>query len=141
MARKKLTIEFDGLKEMSKMLENMNGDIKKATENALKKSHKIVTEKIETAMRPHKETGKTEESIKKDGEVEWNGTKASIKVGFDIENGGMASVFLMYGTKLYGKPHIAPDRKLYDSIYGTKTKKEIKEAQKEEFLKEIEKGL
>lgn len=126
---------------MSKMIEKMNGDIKRATENALKESHKIVTENVTKAIQAHNETGQTKASVKTEAEVEWEGTKASVKVGFDITEGGLPSIFLMYGTRLYGKPHITPDKKLYDAIYGVKTRKEIKKVQKEEFFKEIEKGM
>ena len=41
----------------------------------------------------------------------------------------------MYGTKVYGQPHEAPDRALYNAVYGEKTKKEIRRIHEEVFDK------
>lgn len=45
----------------------------------------------------------------------------------------------MYGTKLHGQPHIAPDRNLYNAVYGAATKREIQAIQRKEFEKVLEK--
>lgn len=141
MARKtrnKLSVDFEGFNSMRSKLEELDGDVKGATESALKVSHQIVTRKVTDAMKPHNDTGETSASIIREAEVQWSGSTAEVGVGFDIENGGLPSIFLMYGTKLHGQPHITPDKNLYNAVYGSKTKKEVREAQKDVFFKRIE---
>ena len=57
------------------------------------------TKKAQEAITPHNETKRTEKALKKEAEIEWAGTLASVKVGFSISEGGLASIFLMYGTQ------------------------------------------
>ncbi|MDE6777235.1 MAG: hypothetical protein K2J25_04775 [Oscillospiraceae bacterium] len=61
---------------------------------------------------------------------------AEAKVGFHISDGGLPSIFLMYGT-----PSIEPDNNLKEAIYGTKTKNEIKKIQREVYEKSIERAM
>lgn len=142
MAKNKLTVSFKGFDELKKQLDQISGEAtKRAIEGALKSSQQVVARKAEAAMRPHNKTGKTAASIVKDGQVEWTQDTASIDVGFDIAGGGLPSIFLMYGTKLHGQPHEAPDRAVFDAIYGKETKKEVKAAQEEAFHKVIERVM
>lgn len=138
MAKNKLTIDFKGFDVLKNQLEKLGGNVKEATEEALKKSEKIVEQNLIEAMNPHNRTHDTEKSIIRNPPVEWTGETATVNVGFDLENGGMPSVYLMYGTTLHGQPHIAPDQKLYDAIYGAAVKKEIKKIQEQIFKKAIE---
>lgn len=133
MARKKTQLDVSGLEEYIKKLENLNKDLKKTFESALHATNSHVTKKIEPTIAKHKQTGATESSINKENKVTWQGTTAITKVGFDIKNGGLASIFLMYGT-----PKMTPDRGLYNAFYSNKTKKEILEIQQEVFRKRIE---
>ena len=130
----KMKLEFDGFNEAIARLNRLEGDVKKTTEQALIKSKRLVHKKIGTAMTKHNRTFQTIRSLDKSNHVAWTGTIASIEVGFDIQNGGLASVFLMYGT-----PRIKKDQQLYNSIYGKKTKSEIHDLQKEIFYEEIRK--
>ena len=119
-------IEFDGFDEVIKRLEKLNGDIKGTTEKALKETHKIITKQAREAIEPHKETGATEKSLYMQGKVEWNGT------GFSIRNGGLASIFLIYGT-----PRMKKDQKMYNAFWSRKTQDEIKKIQEDIFYEEI----
>lgn len=130
----KFKIEFDGFTEVMAQLKKMDGDVKGTTEKALKKTHEIVTDKAEQAIVPHKKTGRTERSLQKQAKVNWVGTTASVDVGFDIHNGGLASIFLMYGT-----PRTKKDQKLYDAFFSNRTKTEVREAQEAIFYDEIRK--
>lgn len=139
----KLTVNFGGFADMIDKLDRLQGDIGKTTEQALKASHKIVTEKVEKAVQksnlPAKgkySTGKTADSIVKDDNVKWDGTTASVDVGFDFKKGGMTSIYLMYGT-----PRMKPAKGLKAAIYGSAVKKEIKEKQKEIFAKAIKEKM
>ena len=130
----KLKLEFDGLDKMIEDMHKIGANVKEVSETALKKSRDYVNENLRNAMAPHNRSGETIKSLK-DASVEWDGTVAKIPVGFDIKNGGMASIFLMYGTKVFGTPRVKKDTKLYSAIYGKKTKEKIKEIMSEEFRK------
>lgn len=128
----KTRIEFDGFDEVIKRLEKLNGDIKGTTEKALKETHKIITKQAREAIVPHKETGVTEKSLYTKGEVEWIGTLASVETGFSIRNGGLASIFLIYGT-----PRMKKDQKMYNAFWSRKTQEKIKKIQEDIFYEEI----
>ena len=140
--KNKISLEFAGFSVLKRQLDMLGGDAtKEAVNNALMASQQLIAEKTQAAMQPHRLTGKTAESIVDTSAYKpvWTGTTAEIAVGFDISDGGLASIFLMYGTKLHGQPHIAPDRKLYDAVYGTAVKKQIQAIQRKEFEKVLEK--
>ena len=143
MAKNKISLSFDGYSVLKKQLDMLGGNATKtAINNALKASQDVVAERVGSAMQPHERTGKTEKSIIDNTSgynVKWTGNTAEISVGFSISDGGMASIFLMYGTKLYGQPHIQPDRQLYNAVYGTAVKKQIAAIQRKEFEKVLQK--
>lgn len=152
MSKNKLTIDFKGYKSYYEKLDRLGGDIKKATEEALEKSFHIATPGIEAAIKPHKRSGRTEDSLVKEPNIKWEGNVGSVDIGFSIRNGGLASVFLMYGTprhavaNKYGKslgthPGIPIDQVLYDSIFGKTMKSKARKAQKEIFDKALQEAL
>lgn len=130
MARMK--IEMQGFEELMDRLQKAGAEINDVTEKALEEAHKAVTPDIETAIAKHHLTGETEESLTKDAEIEWSGLEAAVKVGFRIKDGGLPSIFLMYGT-----PKMSPDKSLYNAIYGSAAKRKIKEAQEEVLFNEL----
>lgn len=130
----KMKLEFDGFDEAIKRLTKLNGNVKGTVEKALEKSNRIVREKAGAAMNPHNETYATIKSLRSDVKVEWAGTQATMPVGFDISKGGLAHIFLMYGT-----PRMKKDQKLYNAFYGTGTKNEVHKIQEEIFYDEIRK--
>ena len=133
---KKMQLIFSGFDEYAEKLEKLGGNLEKTTEKALIATHKHITPRVEATFKKHdvKYSHETMKSLKKEARVEWDGLKAEIGVGFKISSGGLPSIFLMYGT-----PKIQPDKKLYDAIYGSKTKKEVKALQEEIFAEEISK--
>lgn len=137
----KIQFDFGALDDLQDMLTKMDGNIDDAMDDALIASQKLIANKAGKAMEKHKRTGSTAESIIVDGEVRLAGGCKEIDVGFNLGNGGMPSVYLMYGTKLYGQPHIAPDKELYDAVFGKKTKKEVEEVQEKAFQKAIEEAM
>lgn len=136
MARKKTGIIFRGFEEYAEKLDELGGDLKSVTEEALKESEKLITPKLHQDMKKHKRTGRTEGSITNNPKVKWEGTQGAIKIGFNIADGGLASIFLMYGT-----PRIAKDQKLYNDVYGAKTRKEIAKKQEEIFFQAIKRRM
>lgn len=136
MAKNKISIDFPGYELLKKQLDELGGNATmRAIESALKASQQIVAEKVSAAMAPHTMTGRTKKSIVIDAPVEWTGDQAAVGVGFNIVGGGLPSIFLMYGTKLHGQPHIKPDRNLYNAVYGPQTRKEIMQIQEQAFEK------
>lgn len=140
---KNFALDFGGFLDYARQIDELGGSdlLKKATENALKATDEYLTPEIEKAMQasPHnfKRTGKTAGTLDKNYDVEWTGRVAKVKVGFKISEGGLASIFLAYGT-----PHIKPDVNLRKALRGEgKYKKQIAEIQKAEFNKIISEGL
>ena len=135
MAKNKLSLDFPMYDHLKQQLEKAGGNaLKTAVDKALTESARYTDAELEKAIAPHRKSGRTEKSLEGESRPEWSGTNASIDVGFDISNGGLPSIFLMYGTKVHGQPHVEPDRKLYNAVYGTKVKKEIQKIQEEAFL-------
>lgn len=145
---KKTYIQFDGFEDVISRLNKLNGNVKNISEKALKKTHVIITKKAQDAITPHNDTHQTEKTLRKEAEIEWEGTIASVKTGFSISEGGLASIFLMYGTQShavsnqYGKnlgiaEETKRDAKMYNAFFGASTRKEVSEAQKEIFYNEI----
>lgn len=148
-SKTKLSLDGDIFKEYADKLEKLGGNLRGAVEKALEESAEYVNDNLERDIKPHRRTGKTEKSLKKDWKVEWQGMTASIPVGFDITKGGLPSIFLMYGTPKHGPigkrpgatghPGIKQDKKLFNDVYGSKAQKEIKAIQEKIFAEEIEK--
>lgn len=130
MARLKL--EFEGFEEVFARLKMLGGEVKATAEKALGASRDYVNANLHKAMVPHKRTGDTEKAIVENTKVEWAGTIGILDVGFDLERGGMPSIFLMYGT-----PKMDKDQKLYNAVYGNGTKKKVHQIQEDTFYEEI----
>lgn len=128
----KMGIEFDGFDEVLARISKLNGDTKNITEDALKQTKRHIHKNLGTAMQKHNRTYETVKSLDNESNVEWVGNVASINVGFHLGNGGLPSIFLMYGT-----PRMPKDQNLYNAIYGSKTKKEIMQIQEEIFFNEL----
>lgn len=138
MARrnKRFGVTFDGFNDMMAELDALEGDIKQVTSECLEVAHDTITPKIHEAMRKHHLTGDTERAVKDNSNVKWSGSTASIDVGFKIREGGLPSVFLMYGT-----PKMKKDTKLYNAIYGRKARNEIAEKQQQILTDAIQQRL
>lgn len=146
MAKKKklkFTLDFNAVSALAEELDGLGGDIKSAADDALQKSAEYIDERLHERMKKHNKTHKTDKSILDDAKVVWSGNIAEINVGFDISHGGLASVFLMYGTPQHepNHPGTEADRKLYNAIYGSATKRKIKNIQKEVFEEAVRKRI
>ena len=131
----KMSLEFHGLQEMINKLRDVGADAKAVTEEALTKTHKIVTAKAATAVaKPNLSAGGkyskggTARSLQTTPKISWKGTEASVDVGFNIKKGGLPSIFMMYGTPRYMK-----NQELYDAFYSDQTEGEVANAQREIF--------
>ena len=137
----KLSIDFDAFLEYAKKLEEFGADIKKITEECLTEAAEYVNDNLERDIKPHRRTGRTEKSLRRNAKVKWQGTTASIDVGFDIAEGGLASIFLMKGTPRHepNHPGTKQDKRLYNDVYGAATQKKIQEMQEKHLQEALEK--
>ena len=149
MAKTKLSLSGDVFQEYADKLEKLGGNLRGAVERALEESAEYVNKNLKNDIKPHERTGNTEKSLKDDQKIKWEGMTASIPVGFNISDKGLASIFLMYGTPKHGPvgkrpgatghPGTKQDKKLYNDVYGSAAQKKIQEIQEKVFAEEIEK--
>lgn len=132
----KIEMQFDGFTDVIHQLEQLEVDVRETVTDALHEAGQFVTEQARAAVQPHGRTGKTEASLRENPTVEWTGTEAAVNVGFDINNGGLPSIFLMYGT-----PRMKKDIKLYNAVYGAETKKKIEQIERDALDNAVEKAM
>lgn len=120
MGRNTLRLELTGFKEMLTKLDELGGNLVPVIENALTQSGETIGDDTVDALRDSYlpaggkySTGDTEASVIRNPRVEWDGTTASIGVGFDYGKPG-AGGYLITGT-----PKMEPDYYLQD-IYERK---------------------
>lgn len=139
MAKNKFSVDFSGFEQYQRKLEQLAGGeaVKNTLNTALKETQSIIAGKVDAAMSSHNDTGRLQKTIIKSDPPEWTAGVGSVNVGFDITAGGsydgLPSIFLMYGTQLYGQPHIKPDKNLYNAVYGAATKRQVQDVQKKAF--------
>lgn len=137
----KIEMQFDGFTDVIHQLEQLEVDVRETVTDALQEAGQLVTEQARAAIQPHRRTGKTEESLIENPPIEWTGTEASVNVGFDINKGGMPSIYLMHGTKVHGTPRVKKDVKLYNAFYGAETQKKIEQIERDALNRAVEKAM
>ena len=151
-SKNKLKLQFNGFNDMFAKLDKLGADTKKIASDALEESFNAVTPSVLAAIKPHKDTGKTEESLVTTPEVVWEVTRAYVEVGFDLDKGGLPSIFLMYGTPKHAVKNqygatgksangITKDEVLFESVYGSSTLSKVRRVQKKVFTAAMKKHL
>lgn len=147
MADKGFSLDFDGFLDLARDIGELGGDhLKQAVENAFTASKGFVNAEIEKAMDESKyhfdgtghSKGKAKKSLNKvrQNSVEWEGNTATAYIGVDLAD-APEILFTIYGT-----PHMAKDKKLYNAIkVKGNIKNEVDKIQKEEFNKVITEAL
>lgn len=129
----KFSIDHDDFSSIIDKLTAM-GEAQNVIEDALKATHGIVTPKAAESIALHHRTGRTAASLDTSPEVNWEAPwLASIDVGFHIRQGGLASIFLMYGT-----PRMKPDRKMHSVFFGSAVRNQIQDKQRDIFKRVLE---
>lgn len=145
MAKNKIGLQFTGWKEMLAGIGRATDEagLKQAAEAGLKATKDYVNKNADAAMskgnmpaRGKYWTGRTKKSLDKNYDVDWAGYTGTINIGYNLEESGLTSIYLMHGT-----PRMSPVPGLNDAFYGKKTKSEIKKIQKEALEKWIERNL
>ena len=139
----KMSIMFDGFKDLAAAVDRSGGDLKAAVNEALVGTQALIQQNLTTAAAPYSAkgrkgyaTGDMYRTIIADGAVSWAGSVATVDTGFRISaNGGWHSIFIMYGT-----PRMAKDTDVYNAIRGTATKKQIEKVQQETMQKYLKLG-
>lgn len=139
----KMSITFDGFNELAEAVDKAGANLKKAVNEALVESQKIVQQNLTTGAAVYAgkglkgyAKGDMFGTILNDGSVSWEGNIATVKAGFKLDQfGGWHSIFVMYGT-----PKMAKDPKVYNAIKGTKTRKDIAKKQEKVMQKYLKLG-
>lgn len=133
MAR--MSLEFDGFKELAYRISEIEDALKPAVDEALTEVQRYVQTETQLAAARYVKggtqysTGKMVAAIKPVEGPTWVGTTASVGVGFDIRaegGGGMHSIWIMYGT-----PRIKKDVRLYRALRGRATEIKIQQIMQE----------
>lgn len=132
----KMTLSFDGLEDLARRIDEIEGELKTTANEALTKvQHHVQANTRHAAAKYSKggttySTGRMKSTVKADSGPEWAGNVASVHVGFELyEPGGFHSIFIMYGT-----PRIAKDTNLYNAIRGARTQKQVREIMENVFI-------
>lgn len=117
-----------------------SGALKWAVGDALRATKIELNRQITARMQPGNlpaggkySTGETLEKLDHHYREEWDGNRAGLPLGFELEGAGITSVFLMYGT-----PKHAPVAGLNDTIKGNVARKKIREDQEKAMLNILE---
>ena len=111
MAKKKTGFDTTALLKYAADLEAAGDSaaLKRAVEAGMKSTKQKTNEQVRAAMQPGNlpargrySTGKTLQQLNTDMDVQWDGNTAILPLGFNLRDGGMVSIFLMYGTPKHG---------------------------------------
>lgn len=139
---KKNGFDITALEKYAEQLQEAGGDaaLHRAVQSGMIAGKNGINTLINAAMQPGNlpaggaySTGETLSSLDKDMTVKWSGNLAELPLGFDLSNGGMASIFLMHGT-----PKMRPAAGLYDALYGTTGRAKARKEQKKAIQKVLE---
>ena len=145
MANTKVTIDFRTFEDQLRAIEEAGGSVRPYVSECLNEIQREINQDLRKAMAPHR--GKHSGHHTVDSIIElkaaWKDDVCTIDLGFDIANGGLASIFLMYGTKPHGPrgvngtghPGTKPDQHLKNAIFGTAVRARIMKLQEEALAK------
>lgn len=140
---KYLSLDFHAMDVAIEKYKKLGVDLKPIVTEILKDTHEDVTQRLIDATvksnypaHGQYSQGDTAESIKRDASVYWvDPTSAFVPVGYDLQK-SKNSIFLMYGT-----PRMPKVSKMYDAIFGRKTRTQIRQMQEESFKELCEDAL
>ena len=122
----KTTLKITGYEELLQDIADMEGDVEEAVERALKKAGDLAVQEYEKVAEDHFYAGITKESIVTSPNIKKEGTKIVMRTGYDIKEGGLASIYLDKGT---------PKQKPLNYMAKIKRNRKIKNAIGEELQK------
>lgn len=120
MTRRKNGFDITALEKYADQLQEAGGmaAVKRAVQGGMLATKKQVNAEVTTAMQSGNlpaggkySTGDTMGHLNEEMTVDWEGNMARLKLGFNMEGGGITSIFLMYGT-----PRHAPASGLREAL-------------------------
>lgn len=120
MARRKNGFDITALEKYADQLQEAGGmaAVKRSLQGGMLATKKQVNAEVTTAMQSGNlpaggkySTGDTMGHLNEEMTVDWEGNMARLKLGFNMEGGGITSIFLMYGT-----PRHAPASGLREAL-------------------------
>lgn len=136
--RNTLRLDTSGFEQMIKRLESVGGDVELAVSDALGGAAKKIAKDTEKAMSPQflpakgkYSTGATKKSILHQYEPTWEGSVASVPVGFDFSKPG-AGGYLITGT-----PRMAPNKELKRMYKGQRYMRDVQVEMREVVLNHL----
>ena len=134
MAKNTMKLDLNGFKELLERIQKAGGNIDAAAEKALVESAKPFMEDLKTGINKHHQTGLTEASLNDPTQIERDGNRLTLKVGFDLGKGGLPALFLEYGT-----PRMKAEPFIQSSIQRNQSKsRKIQKELLSKILKELE---
>ena len=134
MAKNTMKLDLNGFKELLERIQKVGGNIDAAAEKALVESAKPFMEDLKTEIKKHHLTGLTEASLNDPTQIERDGNRLTLKVGFDLGKGGLPALFLEYGT-----PRMKAEPFIQSSIQRNQSKsRKIQKELLTKILKELE---
>lgn len=134
---KMFSLGFSGMNNLLTAFMDLSGSATvRAIGEALRETHKLVTPNIHAEMKKHYRTGTVEASIVDTAKVDVQGNIVSMPIGFDLDNGGIPSIWLMYGT-----PKQAPDEALRNVIFGRQTAYAVARTQRKAIKEAMERYI
>ena len=128
----KLELKFSGMEAYLEQLNRLGANVKEEAEKALLESGEIVSQELHERMKAHHVTGETESSII-EPKVTWDGTKASMRFGFNYKKGGEPALYLEKG-----RAHQNPTPVIKPAIEASEDK--VRAAQEEALKRAIERA-
>lgn len=135
MGKNTMRLDLIGFSTMLEGIQKAGGNIERAVETALTESAKPFETELKAGIAKHHRTGLTEKSLLASNNVQWDGNRATLNVGFDIAKGGLPALFIEYGT-----PRMPADPFIQPAIQRNQSKaKKIQQQVLNEILEGIEK--
>lgn len=142
--KSKFAFRFDEMEDLADKIEKMGGSLQAAADDALRKTHDFITPKLDTGIARHHVSGDTEESLVHSPAIAWESPLlAKVSIGFDLKDGGLPSIFLMWGTPRRKASDMPVDKALKNAAFGPAVKREVAKIQREAleaFLHKILRG-
>lgn len=140
--RSKYSFNFEEMEALAAKIEKMGGNLEEAVEEALQVTHDLITPKLATGIKRHHSSGDTEESLDRAPAVTWKTPLvAQVNIGFDLADGGLPSIFLMWGTPRRKASEMPVDKALKNAAFGPAVKREVAKLQREALEAYLQKTL
>lgn len=126
----KMTLK-NNFQDLQEKIAKANGNLERAVERSMEAAADFLNPDFKAGIAKHRRTGRTERALIERPNVEWNGNKATLKTGFSVREGGLAAIFINFGTKRGAAKDPFIDRAI------SRNRKKITEAQQTILMDEL----